>query len=115
VKLRAGRHLGPGPGPSTIYMQLGDEPGDDDEWLGVIFDPARADTLLAIANGENPPLSTPGGPQEHKHHWKSDALCVPPQPGCATVLFRCGGCPMLAYGHATPDEIHDLNPPLASG
>ena len=113
MKLRTGRHLdGKATPAATIYVQLGAEPSDDDEWLGVIFSQSRAELVIAIVNGDWPPLSTDGGPSEHEHDWKSDALCVPPQPGRATVLFRCGGCLALAYGHATPDEIHDADPPF---
>jgi hypothetical protein len=50
MKLRTGRHLGPTPGPSTIYMQLGSEPSDKDVWLGVIFDPSVADRLVWLVN-----------------------------------------------------------------
>ena len=113
MKLRTGRHLDGKDGPAaTIYVQLGSEPSDTDEWLGVIFSRARAELVIAITNGEWPPLSTTDGPPEHEHRWASDALCVPPQDGRATVLFRCGGCTTIAYGHATPDEIRDDNPPF---
>lgn len=51
MKLRTGRKL-----DLTIYIQLGDEPSDDDELLGLFLDPARADLFVKIANGESPPL-----------------------------------------------------------
>lgn len=51
MKLRTGRKLG-----QTIYIQMGDEPSDDDELLGLIIDPARATVLVQIANGEIPPF-----------------------------------------------------------
>ena len=46
---------------------------------------------------------------EHEHYWVPDALCMPIQPGRATVLFRCRvpGCPLLAYGHTVPAEIQE--------
>jgi hypothetical protein len=51
VKIRAGRKQ-----DRNLYIQLGDEPSDEDEYLGVIFDPARAAALIEILNGERPPF-----------------------------------------------------------
>jgi len=109
VRLRTGRHLN-----RTIYVQLGDEPSDDDELLGLFLDPQRAAVMVAIANGDQPPLSTPGGPDGepagpagHEHYWMPEALCVPPERDRARVMFRCGFCPLLAYGQAAPDEIRE--------
>lgn len=38
----------------NLYLQLGDEPHDDDEYIGVIFDPVRAKLIAEIVNGERP-------------------------------------------------------------
>lgn len=51
MRLRPGRHQA-----RNLYVQLGDEPSDDDEYIGVIFDPARAEALIAIIN-DGPPLA----------------------------------------------------------
>ena len=51
MRLRTGRKL-----DVTLYIQLGDEPSDDDELLGMFLDPARAELFVKIANGEVPPL-----------------------------------------------------------
>lgn len=45
VKLRHGRKQ-----DRNIYLQRGPEPSDDDEYLGVIFDPAKAAILIEIVN-----------------------------------------------------------------
>jgi len=45
VKLRQGRH-----NARIVYIQLGDEPSDDDEMLAVFFDPARAEHTVAVMN-----------------------------------------------------------------
>jgi hypothetical protein len=39
-----------------LYIQQGDQPGADDQFLGIIFDPARAEILVQILNGEQPPF-----------------------------------------------------------
>jgi hypothetical protein len=44
---------------------------------------------------------------DHRHIWVAEALCTPPQRDRATVLFHCKGCPLIAYGHAVPDEIQE--------
>jgi hypothetical protein len=54
VRLRAGRKLS-----RTIYLQLGDEPSDDDELLGLFLDPARADLVVKTVNGPSPPSRSP--------------------------------------------------------
>jgi len=54
VKLRTGRKL-----DCTIYIQMGDEPSDADELLGLFLDPARAELFVRIVNGESPPLVEP--------------------------------------------------------
>jgi hypothetical protein len=51
VKLRCGRKQ-----PQNLYVQQGDEPSDEDQYIGVIFDPMRAAVLIDIVNGERPPL-----------------------------------------------------------
>lgn len=45
MKIRLGRHQ-----DRNLYIQLGDEPSDQDEYLGVIFDPHRADSVVQILN-----------------------------------------------------------------
>lgn len=52
MKLRTGRKL-----DLTLYIQMGDEPSDDDELLGLFLDPARASLFVEIVNGERPPLN----------------------------------------------------------
>lgn len=52
MRLRTGRKLG----GYTLYIQMGDEPSDDDELLGMMLDPARGELLVKIVNGESPPL-----------------------------------------------------------
>jgi hypothetical protein len=54
VKIRLGRHQ-----DRNLYVQLGDEPSDEDEYLGVIFDPTRAKFIVEILNGERPPFDRP--------------------------------------------------------
>ena len=44
---------------------------------------------------------------DHEHYWMPDALCVPVLPNHATVLFRCRGCTLVAYGHTVPGEIQE--------
>lgn len=44
-KLRPGRHQA-----QNIYIQRGPEPSDDDDYIGVIFDPERASALIAAVN-----------------------------------------------------------------
>lgn len=39
-----------GPFNDNLYIQLGDEPSDEDEHLGVIYDPTRAMYLVQILN-----------------------------------------------------------------
>ncbi len=51
MKLRTGRKL-----DLTIYVQMGDEPSDDDELLGLFLDPMRAKLFVDIVNGDSPPL-----------------------------------------------------------
>lgn len=55
MKIRIGRHQ-----DRNLYVQLGDEPGDEDEYLGVIFDPRRAAILVEILNGNRPPFDREG-------------------------------------------------------
>ena len=52
MKLRTGRKL-----DLTLYIQMGDEPSDDDELLGLFLDPARAGLFVKIVNGEAPALT----------------------------------------------------------
>ena len=47
MKIRQGRKQ-----DRNLYIQMGDEPSDDDEYLGVIFDPIRAKYLVQILNEE---------------------------------------------------------------
>jgi hypothetical protein len=51
VRIRVGRKQ-----DRNLYIQLGDEPSDDDEYLGVIFDPMRAAVLVEVLNGKRPPF-----------------------------------------------------------
>lgn len=51
MEIRQGRHQ-----KKNLYIQLGDEPGDDDEYIGVIFDPQRAEVIADILNGKRPPF-----------------------------------------------------------
>ena len=44
----------------NVYAQLGDHPSDEDEYVGVIFDPRRAEVIVAILNGERPPAGDGG-------------------------------------------------------
>lgn len=53
MKIRLGRHQ-----ERNLYIQLGAEPSDDDEYIGVIFDPDRARVLVSIINGARPPLDS---------------------------------------------------------
>lgn len=46
-----------GPFNDNLYIQLGDEPSDEDEPLGVIYDPTRAKFIVQILNGESPPFT----------------------------------------------------------
>lgn len=55
MKIRTGREL-----ERNLYIQLGDEPSDDDEYLGVIVDPLRAAVLVDILNGDRPPFDREG-------------------------------------------------------
>lgn len=55
MKIRTGRHQ-----DRNLYIQLGDEPGVEDEYLGVIFDPMRAAILVEILNGDRPPFDREG-------------------------------------------------------
>ena len=52
MKIRQGRKQ-----DRNLYIQLGDEPSDEDEYLGVIFDPTRALYLIRILNGVDPPFT----------------------------------------------------------
>ena len=52
MKIRQGRKQ-----DRNLYIQLGDEPSDEDEYLGVIFDPTRAMYLVQILNGDSPPFN----------------------------------------------------------
>lgn len=45
MKIRTGRKQ-----DRNLYIQFGAEPGDEDDYLGVIFDPARAKRLVEIMN-----------------------------------------------------------------
>jgi hypothetical protein len=45
MKVRQGRHQ-----DRNLYIQMGDEPADEDEYLGVIFDPVRARYVVQILN-----------------------------------------------------------------
>lgn len=45
MKVRTGRH-----NDRIVYIQLGEEPSDDDEMLAVFFDPVRASTTVQIMN-----------------------------------------------------------------
>lgn len=47
VKIRQGRKVA-----KTIYVQLGEEPSDDDALVGYIEDPALASLIVARFNGE---------------------------------------------------------------
>lgn len=47
MKIRTGRRQ-----DRNLYIQLGDEPGDEDEYLGVIFDPMRAAILVEMLNSD---------------------------------------------------------------
>ena len=51
MRFRCGRKQ-----PQNLYVQQGDEASDEDQYIGVIFDPARAAVLIDIVNGERPPL-----------------------------------------------------------
>jgi hypothetical protein len=51
AKLRCGRKQA-----RNLYLQLGDEPSDEDEYVGVIFDPDKAAMLIDIINGHRPAL-----------------------------------------------------------
>ena len=55
MKIRTGRKQ-----DRNLYIQLGDEPSDEDEYLGVIFDPIRAAILVEILNGACPPFGREG-------------------------------------------------------
>ena len=52
MKIRQGRKQ-----DCNLYIQLGDEPSDEDEYLGVIIDPTRAMFLVQILNGDSPPFN----------------------------------------------------------
>lgn len=52
MKIRTGRKQ-----PRNLYIQIGDEPSDDDEYFAVVFDPTRARFLVQILNGEAPPFN----------------------------------------------------------
>lgn len=43
--LRQGRHQA-----RNLYIQMGDEPADEDEYVGVFFDPMRAEAMCQIFN-----------------------------------------------------------------
>lgn len=45
MKIRTGRKQ-----DRNLYIQFGAEPSDEDDYLGVIFDPARAKRLVEIMN-----------------------------------------------------------------
>jgi hypothetical protein len=51
MKIRQGRKQ-----DRNLYLQVGDEPADEDEYIGVIFDPRRAAMIVAILNGKRPPV-----------------------------------------------------------
>jgi hypothetical protein len=51
MRLRCGRKQ-----PQNLYVQQGDEASDEDQYIGVIFDPTRAAAVIDIVNGERPPL-----------------------------------------------------------
>jgi hypothetical protein len=53
MKLRTGRH-----NHQIVYIQLGDEPSDDDQMLAVFMDVGWAVSAVEIVNGEAPPLDT---------------------------------------------------------
>lgn len=48
-KLRPGRKQ-----PQNLYFQIGEEPGDNDTYIGVIFDPANAGIIISMVNGDHP-------------------------------------------------------------
>lgn len=52
MKIRLGRHQS-----RNLYVQLGSAPSDDDEYIGVIFEPSRAEYIAGILNGDIPPLN----------------------------------------------------------
>lgn len=54
MKIRVGRKQ-----DRNLYIQMGDEPSDDDEFLGVIFDPTRAKFIVEILNGDAEPFNRP--------------------------------------------------------
>lgn len=56
MKIRTGR-TETREGCRELYVQLGDEPSDRDEYLGVIIDPTRARYLVRILNGDDPPFT----------------------------------------------------------
>ena len=57
MRLRTGRHQ-----DRNVYVQSGDKPSDDDEYLCVFFDPARAAEFVAIVNlAAREPGTTPPG------------------------------------------------------
>jgi hypothetical protein len=45
MKLRVGRH-----NDRIVYIQIGEDPTDDDEMLAVFFEPIRAATTVTIMN-----------------------------------------------------------------
>lgn len=51
MRLRSGRHQ-----DRNLYLQHGDEPSDDDEYIGVTFGPLWAAWLIEVVNGDRPPL-----------------------------------------------------------
>jgi hypothetical protein len=51
MRVRCGRKQ-----PQNLYIQIGAEPSDEDEYIGVIFDPVRAAVLIEMLNGTVPPF-----------------------------------------------------------
>ena len=45
MRLRTGRKQA-----QNLYVQMGDDPSDEDEYIGVIFDPTRAKYLCEIVS-----------------------------------------------------------------
>ena len=84
MKLRTGRKLG-----RTVYIQMGDEPSDNDELLGLIIDPARAALLVLIVNGESPPL---------QHYPDVSGGGVPYDPADFDIEPQIGGVDVEPYG-----------------
>lgn len=101
-----------------LYVQLGDEPSDDDEQIGMIINPARTAVLVQIANGRRPALKEHGEPSPGRRLLD---LGLPEHPqGCDTVreylvtLFRefFRGNADFKYGLGDSDWQYDLYGPM---